>query len=214
MTVRVKDGRARSILAAATALAVTGCTTIGDSPTTPAGPTIPSAAPPGPVVVATPLRDRVDLQCADAQGGLNPVPPRHHGVATLLFGEPDSAAFEAQPAIRLGDREYRRLKSEIYTLRESSERTYLTLVAPETALLSYTNWTTWAGSPRDPVEGLNQAIARASTSISVPRCGDDVHGWPGEILLDGPACVVLQLAGENPDWAETITLAKGTEDGC
>ncbi|MEA5116151.1 MAG: hypothetical protein VB036_00890 [Propionicimonas sp.] len=111
----------------------------------------------------------------------------------------------------MGDLEYYAVKAEIYTLREASERTTISVLEPATVLLDYPGWSAWSSSPTDSEEAMMTALARATTAISVPRCGDDVHGWPGQLLLEGPTCVTLNVVGKNPDWEETIMVRKGAE---
>lgn len=210
MTSRSFKCKSAAALTAAGVLVLAGCGWVSQRES-PSGipPPSPSDSTGRPTSSTPPRRSSIDMECENAQSGLGPDPTEIRGVASALFAE--SAPDHWGNPVRAGGRDYYALKTAIYTQRGSSARTTISVLEPTTALLDYPGWSTWSGTPKDGAEAMTAALARATTTISVPRCGDDVYGWPGQLLLESPGCITLRLVGKNPNWEETVTLAKGTQ---
>jgi hypothetical protein len=154
----------------------------------------------------------IDLECSSAKIAQTPGGTKLHGVATQFFGWGPGTwqgeDLESLPTIRLRGHKFYQVKSPISISEDASARTRIALLAPANARLYYTDWATWArlGS-EDEAEQLNQIATHAASVLSVPRCGKAAWGAPGMLLLEGPACVTFRVAGQNPDWEATRTVA-------
>lgn len=80
----------------------------------------------------------------------------------------------------------------LYVSSSASPTTRITVISPSNASFYYTSPAIWQSVVPDA-----DMIANATKSVTVSRCGSDLTGYFGGILLASRACVEIKIEGDS-----------------
>lgn len=148
-------------------------------------------------------RPRSTLTCADELGPT--VPPgdadlRVDGLALEGLRAAARRKVSSLSVVANGRLRFRFLKVVLYVMPQASAETTLTVAAPASARLYYTDATTWTSGPT-----ASQVLADSRKSVTVEPCAGFVAGYAGGFLLRAAGCVTLRIQG-NSDRSVTVPI--------